>query len=144
MEHDRQIKLLEQAEEESQVPLQTAPCPCCKRRYYLRQICTFEHMDFFTQRVLKERLVKCPFKCAFVGNSFYVDEHQVYTCPRRLLRCPNADCNVTVEAEQMEKDHFPTCPLRRVHCVHCKLAVLASEEETHDCIKRLQSALTSM
>ena len=106
-------------------------------------MCPIESMAPFTQAVLKERRLKCPFKCGYVGSSFEMDEHQVYVCPRRRLQCPNKDCEAILEAAVMEREHWPTCTKRRVHCTHCNLAVLASEEQTHDCLKRLQSALTS-
>ena len=133
-----------QEEEEQRYVVPLAPCPNCKRDFSKSEICPFEHMDPWVQRAFKERQVKCPFKCGFVGDMVEVDTHQVYTCPRRPLQCPHKDCDVVVEAAVLERDHFPTCPKRRVHCAHCKLAVLASEEDTHDCVKRLQSALTSM
>ena len=144
MEVFKECKEPKDADPRSRHTVQLAPCPNCRRLFSIHQMCPFEHMDQFTQAVIKERQVKCPFHCGFQGNSFEVDEHQVYVCPRRLLQCPNKDCDVIVEAEIMEHVHFPNCTMRRVHCAQCKLSVLATEEESHDCVKRLQSALTSM
>ena len=144
MEHFKYGKDPKDGDPEAQFRVQMAACPICRVKFSFSEMCAFEHMDAFTKAVLKERQVRCPFGCSFVGNSFEVDEHQVYACPRRRLQCPNKDCEEILEAAEMEREHWPTCPKRRVHCMHCKLPVLACEEESHDCVSRLQSAIKSI
>ena len=123
--------------------IQTAACPACRNQYSLSDARPFEDMDKWVQRVIKERVVLCPFDCGFKGDIFEVDEHQMYACVRRRLRCPHEGCTHEAEAQFMQL-HFTHCPMLHVYCPRCRLSVLATEKDTHDCVKRLKVALRSM
>ena len=88
--------------------------------------------------------MKCPSECGYKGNAIEVDAHQVYNCPKRLIKCPNENCEVKMVASEMEKGHLQSCPLLMVHCPTCFLPVKVEELETHDCMGKLMETVKSM
>ena len=62
----------------------------------------------------------------------------------RVFACPVDGCMVGGLAAEIEHEHFPTCPLMRVHCLRYTLPVPANKLATPDCIKELKSALKSI
>ena len=121
--------------------LRNATCPSCTTRFMLGDIKLFEEFDLWAQGVYKCTILNCPYGCGFTGNAFEVDKHQVYTCRRRKIACPNEGCGHVLPACDMEALHFSTCPNLRVFCHECKLPVLLLELSTHNCLRRMHTAM---
>ena len=121
--------------------VKTAPCPVCREAFQIGEILTWELWQKWAQLVFNAKVVRCPFECGFQGTASDVDHHQVRECAKRKIDCPLDGCRVRGQAEWIEKEHFPRCPMMHVYCPKCKLPVRASVLSTHDCIARLHEAL---
>ena len=121
--------------------IHSAACPVCKERFRLGDVTPNENFQQWALTVYKSIEVKCPQECGFKGNAFQVDDHQVYECPKRPIRCPNSSCTFVASAEVLESTHFAKCPFLRVFCGKCNLPVPANQLQSHDCIRLLQEAL---
>lgn len=121
----------------------TCFCPMCKKEFNRLDVYCFEAFQHWPKCLFLSISIQCPYECGFIGNAVVVDEHQVYHCKNRTVACPHLDCPVQLKAGEIEK-HYLECEFRRVFCKTCKLAVLASQERTHNCVEALQTALLSM
>ena len=119
----------------------TAPCPICRAHYDRNQILTVYFFQKWSRNIFQQVVVRCPQGCGFMGSPTAVDEHQVYTCPKRLINCPNKGCSFVGEALPLSIDHFPSCKYHLHNCTKCNLPCNATPENPHDCIGALQDAL---
>ena len=120
----------------------TAPCPLCRTHFQKGEILTWDIWQKWAQLSYNAQVVRCPFLCGFEGTASRVDEHQVRECSKRKIDCPVDGCPVRGSAEWIEKEHFQRCPGLQVFCAKCRLPVRAAALSTHNCITRLQEALT--
>ena len=121
--------------------IQIADCPVCKRPFHLNDVLPWDRMNLWSQLAYKSRVVKCPFACTFKGNPFEVDDHQLYLCPKRTIKCPNDGCVVEGPAKEIEEVHFPMCEHLRGFCPSCLLPALLTKFEQHDCVDALKYSL---
>ena len=119
-----------------------APCPTCRTSFQAGEIITWELWQKWAQLTYNAQVVMCPFECGFRGTASEVDHHQVRECAKRKIDCPVDGCRVRGPADYIEKVHFRRCPFLKIYCTKCRLPVRASLFATHDCIGRLQEALT--
>ena len=121
--------------------VRTAACPNCRTKYNRSAIVFFTQFQKLSQNLFKLIVIKCPQDCGFKGTPAVVDEHQVYTCPKRPINCPFKGCNFVGEAHKLTIEHFPSCPSREVYCPKCLLPCQATPDAPHDCVRALQDAL---
>ena len=62
----------------------------------------------------------------------------------RVIAYPVQGCTFSRPAVDAENEHFPTCPLMRIHCRKFRLPVRVSTLATQECLKELKAALTNM
>ena len=120
------------------------PCPLCRIPFPVYGILTFGQFQFWSQALYKAIQVKCPSGCGFKGNAIDVDNHQVFLCPKRRIKCPNETCQIIMPACDMEERHLQDCPLLLMTCPGCLLTVKKSELTKHNCQQKLAEAVTSM
>ena len=119
----------------------TAPCPNCRTQFDRTNILFFSDFQKLSQNMFAQIVVRCPQECGFNGTPAVVDDHQVYTCPKRPINCPFKGCNLVGEAQMMTLEHFPSCLNRQMYCPKCLLPCQATLDAPHDCILTLQEAL---
>lgn len=122
----------------------TAPCPVCTVHFSLNDINDKEIFSSFDAILFNSIELKCPQLCGRMGNADEMDDHDVYQCPLRIIRCPNIGCNVELPARQLEDEHFQTCTHYHTYCSACLLPVTQDEHDNHNCIRALQAQITSM
>ena len=140
----KQHFMLRSAPQAPWLTLKAAPCPSCMQAFRIGEILTWPAWQRWAQLAFNAQVVRCPNGCAFSGTPAQTDDHQAHVCPMRVIACPVDRCKVRGPAGEIEHEHFPTCPLMRVHCLRCNLPVRANKLTTHDCIKHLKSALKSV
>ena len=70
------------------VPNDEAPCPNCRVPYRKQEITTWRSFHKWTKTLFSQIVIICPEGCGFKGSPTKVDEHQIYCCPKRPIRCP--------------------------------------------------------
>ena len=118
-----------------------APCPNCRCSFIAGHILSWDQWQVWAQLAYNAKEVMCPWGCGFKGTACEVDDHQVYQCKHRILTCPVDGCFARGEAEWVEKEHFPHCPLLEVFCPTCRLPVRMQQLPSHNCMVRLWDAL---
>ena len=118
-----------------------ALCPNCRQRYYHSNILPYSSMQMLARHYFQQIVVRCPHDCGFEGGPTAVDEHQMYTCPKRPITCPYNGCGFVGEAQTLANDHFPTCKYEPRHCSNCQLPTQGKTDAEHDCLKSLKVAL---
>ena len=118
-----------------------APCPNCRRSFVAGQILSWDQWQAWAQLAFNAKEVMCPWGCGFKGTACEVDDHQLYHCKHRTLNCPVDGCFARGEAEWVEHEHFPQCPLLEVFCPTCRLPVRMQQLRSHHCMARLWDAL---
>ena len=111
-----------------------AKCAVCRKQYSENNYAPFANNPLL-QFLYNSLQVKCPFYCGLELPPNEMEEHQVYNCPNRPVRCPNYRCQVRTSYKEMQEVHFPSCILYRIHCPTCFLPVLARELEGHSCVQ---------
>jgi len=119
------------------------PCPVCRTPIVNGEIETFEDWSRYEQGQYKNLVVKCP-DCEYKGGPYDVDQHQVFNCPEREIRCPNYGCRYRAKYSQM-LGHFNECTQLHLYCVNCQLPIakdkVAEHLKNNECVARLQQAL---
>ena len=65
--------------------------------------------------LLRRFEVTCPFKCKIgTRNVLQMQEHRMFYCPNRKIKCPNIDCPVQLPACNLQIHHFQTCSFYRL------------------------------
>ena len=121
--------------------VQESACPKCRKPYRFADIATWEQVHLWSQFAYNTKEVTCPFGCGFKGSAQVVDDHQFYICPQRMIQCPNNGCSMVDVAQRLEREHFANCPFLRVYCSGCRLPVLGSERDKHNCMSAVHAAL---
>ena len=123
---------------------QKANCPICRTEFSSLEYTRIAHLPSTLGRMYHSLEVNCPLQCGFKSDPIKMDEHQLYECNQRLIKCPNHKCDVVIIAQKLENVHFPKCSLYLVHCPQCKLPVSQSTLHSHNCMNRLKEALTDI
>ena len=120
------------------------PCPICRHKFHPYGAMTFGYFQFWSQNLYRSIHLKCPYGCGFESDAMEVDKHQVFTCPKRRIKCPNEGCQIMMKACDMEERHLKDCPQQLMFCSTCFLPVKSSELTSHHCIQKLSEALVGM
>ena len=122
----------------------TIACGICRQHIRLNQ-CVIEE-EFVPWMVAK--IAEGTFRCEecgdFEGTRKELDEHQVYDCHLRMIRCPNVGCNLIQPAYMLAGWHFAHCEYYRQYCETCLLPILAADFAVHNCTTELRSAVQCM
>ena len=92
-------------------------------------------------RIFHSLLIKCKHGCGYKSGPMELEEHELFGCDLRPIKCPNPGCEVVLPAQHLITEHFQTCKCYHVFCKGCFLAVSISELHTHDCLQRIRDAL---
>ena len=118
-------------------------CPLCRKAFYPQTgIRQFKDFQPTLSRLYKSLEIRCGNECGFISDPFSMDEHLMYDCCERVVRCPNYKCPIILKFQELEAHHFPQCPRFRYHCPKCLLLIELKEPDTHDCFERQKKALT--
>lgn len=121
-----------------------APCPNCKGEYTMMNVVGLDRFQSWPHMLFNAITVKCPYTCGFSGTAYMTDEHQVYTCPKRPIDCPNVGCAFQGPAKDVEENHFQTCEQMQIYCEKCRLPMLLKDKPKHDCYARQTAALDAL
>ena len=114
------------------------------QKFMVGEIQTWQAWQRWSQLEFNAHSVRCPIGCPFIGTPAQTNDHQACVCPLRVIGCPVDGCQVRGPAVEIEHQHFPHCPLMRIHCLTCNLPVRVKKFPTQDCVKELKSALMRM
>jgi len=114
-------------------------CPYCKQNLNLHQMTYCGALPYDRREVYYRIKVKCPNECGYEKELVKMNEHQVYSCRKRKIFCPNYKCPEVPRDFLSMKFHFLHCPFKRYHCSNCGFPVLISEKENHLCIETLKN-----
>ena len=115
-------------------------CPVCRQDFNFRDFTTHIQFNYWDNALFNEIKIRCSNSCGFQAELLKMDEHECFSCPKRIISCPHKSCKEEGTAEKIE-EHFPLCPNRQVFCKSCEMSVYLSEIEQHNCIKRLRIAI---
>ena len=78
--------------------------------------------------------------CQVVSSLESIHRHEA-ECPFHTEQCPSAGCNVMLGRDELE-EHLRVCEFRRKLCPNgCGLAILSTEDASHNCIAELRNSL---
>ena len=121
--------------------LKSAECPCCIGWFLRSDVIPFEEFNYAMKKVYHLLRLKCPNGCVFIGDPQEMDDHQSYVCEKRIVNCPNPECQEKMTYEKLVQEHFLNCPKRLIFCKGCLLPVPLQMETTHDCKERMATAM---
>ena len=124
--------------------VKAAPCPACMHFFMIREILTWQAWQRWRQLAFNGHTVRCPNGCAFVVTTAQMNDNEARVCQLRVIGCPVDGCHMRGPEVEIEHQHFPHCPLLRVHCTTCNLPERVKKLGTHECVKELKLALMSM
>ena len=119
-------------------------CGMCRSVIKINEFIVQEQFIPWMKAKIQEGEYECWVCESYTGSKKEVDEHQIYSCPLRVIRCPNSECDVVQPAYMLEAHHYNHCANYRQYCVSCRLPIAASQLESHKCIAELQSTILSM
>ena len=122
----------------------SAPCPTCMQPFRQGEILTWPEWQRWAQLPFNTHLVHSPNGCQFTGAPAQADDHQATLCPRRIFACPVERFQFNGPAAEVDCQHYPTCPVMRVHCRNCRLRIRISKMAAEDCMRAVNAALKSM
>ncbi|KAK2161644.1 hypothetical protein LSH36_112g00057 [Paralvinella palmiformis] len=89
---------------------------------------------------LQIRCRNCQAGCQVVCNLETIHRHEA-ECEFHTQQCPSVGCNAMLGRDQFE-EHLQVCEFRRNLCPNgCGLAILNSEDVSHNCVAELRNAL---
>ena len=123
---------------------QKANCPICRSEFSPLRYNKIVYTSSTLKRMYHSLQINCPLQCGFKSNLIKMDEHQMFECSQRLIKCPNHKCDIVLPAQNLENEHFTKCTFYRVYCPQCKLPVSQSTLHSHNCMNRLNEALSDV
>ena len=117
-------------------------CPVCQKRFTsLSGIRPLSDFQPTLRSLYNEIRLRCPFGCGFEGNVKASDDHSVYECPERFIRCPNFNCFIALPSKNMARKHFNKCKKYRTYCSDCRLPISDTLNANHNCLDHYQKVV---
>ena len=111
-------------------------CGICRMEHSPHQIKHYGEWDPLLNRVYGSVRVACTNTGCKIKNALRdMEQHEVFQCKKRLVTCPNGDCNVQLVADLMPAHVIKCTKLTVYH--NCGLAVPLAEYTRHDCLRAL-------
>ena len=123
--------------------LKAASCASCMQAFRIAENLTWPAWQRSAQLAFNAQVLRCHKGCVFSGTTSQILDQQGCICRMRVIAWPIDVCQVRGPAGAIEHEHFPTCPLMRVHCLMCTLSLRVNKLATHDGISDVKSALKS-
>ena len=116
------------------------PCPKCRSIYSSSSLDSRMAWESWARNVFNTITIDCTNGCGFMGPAIKTEIHEVYACKKRKIECPHQACKKVLTADEM-CIHYKECSERLVYCSKCRLPVSIMEQNSHDCMARMQIAL---
>ena len=114
-------------------------CPYCKQILNIHQMTQCGALAYERREAYYRIKVKCPNECGYESELLKMNEHQVFSCRKRKIFCPNYKCPEAPRDVLSMKFHFLHCAFKRYYCSNCGFPVLLSEKQNHLCIETLKN-----
>ena len=120
---------------------QFGQCSMCDKEIYTSTKLLSKKQPTALARIFHSLIIHCKHGCGYKSGPVELDEHEIFGCKLRPIKCPNFGCEVVMPAEKLITEHFQNCQSYKVYCNECFLPVTISELDTHNCLQRIRDAL---
>jgi len=124
-------------------PQYMIPCTRCEEQIHVKKLIPYEGFKEGLKLMYRNLSIPCRWQCGFANDPYELHKHEIFSCIKRPVACPNPLCKKVLSYEDLTTNHYFTCTEYRIYCHRCHLSFKPDEQDSHNCIDALMKTLNS-